>query len=638
VGSAPATLQGDTHILSDVRFAKGDIENGFQHADMILEQRYETPFVEHAYLEPEAGVARPTHEGGVEVWCSTQAPFLMRTQIAQCLGLPPEKVIVRGMPAGGAFGGKMDITIQVLLALGALATGRPVKITLRREQSLRMSTKRHSFKMHYKTGVTRKGKFLALQTRIVSDAGAYQGYSKEVLEQGMIFSGGPYVWPAAQVQGTAVYTNNLLGGAFRGFGTNQVHFAVESQIDTIARKLNMDPIQLRLMNVLEEGKETFGGEILGSGFAAKEVLLEAGERFKKLVSNKDLFLGPKRVGVGVAGGFKSIGVGRGLENRGGAVLRLLASGTVELRASICDIGQGATAVLAQIAAGVTGIGMDRFRVIAGDTSLIPPGAVASAQRQTMTAGNATVGAAQKFKQMLLDLAASKLHVSVGDLDLSGGHVVNVKKEKMASLEDLYQFAGHKIIEAAFEWIAPRTSSLRCEALPSAMPRTGGELREAAEKESYRNYFAYNSACQIALVEVDMRDFAVEVKKIIAIHDVGKAINPQKVKRQLEGAIVMGIGYALSEEFLLKDSVPQTKTLRGCGIPTMSVRPEIEIVLVEKPDPVGPFSAKGASEIALVPTAPAIMNAIFDATGVRVTSLPAKREKIRAEFEKAVQKR
>jgi CO/xanthine dehydrogenase Mo-binding subunit len=344
------------------------------------------------------------------------------------------------------------------------------------------------------------------------------------------------------------------------------------------------------------------------------------------------------VGVGVAGAFKSIGVGRGLENRGGAILRLLDSGIVELRASICDVGQGATAVLAQIAAAVTGIGMDRFRVVAGDTSLIPPAAVASAQRQTMTTGNATVGAAKKFKRMLLDMVARKLRVSVGDLDLLDGHVVNRKKERMASLEDLYRFAGGTIVEAAYEWIAPRTSSLRSEALSAALPRAGGEPYEEAEREGYRNYFAYNSACQIALVEVDMRDFAVEVKKIIAIHDVGRAINPQKVRRQLEGAIVMGIGYALSEEFLLKDSLPQTKTLRGCGIPTMSVRPEIEIVLVEKPDPVGPFSAKGVSEIALVPTVPAIMNAIFDATGVRITSLPAKPEKIRAEFEKSVQEK
>jgi CO/xanthine dehydrogenase Mo-binding subunit/aerobic-type carbon monoxide dehydrogenase small subunit (CoxS/CutS family) len=637
-GSAPSPIHGDSHVLCHVRFEKGNVEEAFSRADVVVEEDYETPFVEHAYMEPEAGVAYLNPEGAIEVCCSTQAPFLMRDQIARCLGLPQEKVVVRGMPAGGAFGGKMDITIHVLLGLGALVTGRPFKMTLTRDESLRMSTKRHPFKMHYKTGVTRDGKLAALEAKIVSDAGAYQGYSKEVLEQGMVFSGGPYSWPAARVEGMAVYTNNVLGGAFRGFGMNQVHFAVESQIDTLARKLSMEPMTLRLMNVLEEGKETFGGERLGSSVAAKEVLLEAEKRSKELLGVRGASQGPKKFGVGVGLAFKSIGVGRGLPNRGGAVLRLLDSGTVELRASVCDMGQGAASVLAQIAAAETGIGIDRFRVVAGDTSLIPAGAVASAQRQTMTAGNAALGASKKFKQILLGMAALKQGVSVFDLDLAGGHVVNRKKEHVASLEDLHHLAGGKTVEAAYEWAAPRTYPLRVEGPSPASAGMSEDAYGEAEKEGYRNYFAYNSACQIALVEVDMLDFRVEVKKILAFHDVGKAINPQKVRRQLEGGIMMGIGYALSEEFVLKESVPQTRTLKGCGIPNIRVRPEIEVVLVEKPDPVGPFSAKGVSEIALVPTVPAIMNAIYDATGVRITSLPARPEKIRAGLKKAAQKR
>ncbi len=637
-GSAPPPVHGDNHVLSHARFEKGNVEEAFSRADVVVEEDYETPFVEHAYMEPEAGVAYLNPQGAVEICCSTQAPFLMRDQIARCLGLPQQKVVVRGMPVGGAFGGKMDITIQVLLALGALVTGRPFKMTLTRDESIRMSTKRHPFMMRFKTGATRDGKLVALEAKIVSDAGAYQGFSKEILEQGMVFSGGPYFWPASRVEGTAFYTNNVLGGAFRGFGMNQVHFAVESQIDTLAQKLSMEPMALRLMNVLEEGKETFGGERLGPSFAAKEVLLEAEKRFKELRGVRGPSQGHKKFGVGVGLAFKNIGGGRGFANRGGAVLRLLESGTVELRASVCDMGQGAASVLAQIAAAETGIGIDRFRVVFGDTSLVPEGAVASAQRQTMTAGNAALGASRAFKRTLLEMAGRKQGVSVSDLDLAGGHVVNRNREPIVSLEDLYTFAAGKTVEAAYEWAAPRTYPLRVEGSRPIAAGTGQAGHQEAEREEYRNYFAYNSACQVALVEVDTLSFAVEVKKILAFHDVGKAINPQKVKRQLEGGIMMGIGYALSEKFLLKDSVPQTRTLRGCGIPDIRVRPEIEIILVEKPDPVGPFSAKGASEIALVPTVPAILNAIHDATGVRITSLPAKPERIRSGFEKAARKR
>jgi len=618
------------HVLKKVTHKKGDIQEGFEQAALVVEEDYETPFLEHAYMEPEAGVAKVTEDGGVEIWCSTQAPFLMRQQIAQCLNLKQEKVRVRGMHVGGGFGGKLDITIQILLGLGALATKKPLKITLTRNESFRMSTKKHPFKMHYKTGVTAEGKFVALEAKILSDAGAYEGWSADVLEQAMVFAGGPYVWPNAYVDGLSVYTNNVLGGAFRGFGMNQVHFAIESQIDIMAKKMKIEPLKLRLLNSLEEGQENFCGEIVRSCVSIKEVLLEAENRFLRLGDVKKFPNKNKKIGVGIAAAFKNIGGGRGLRNFGGAVLKLLDSGKVELRASVSDMGQGIASVLAQIAAAITGISVDNFHVIVSDSDLIPDGAMAIGQRQTMIAGNATIGAAKKFKKLVLLSASQRTGLPIEELDISGIHVVNKEKEQVVPLDQLYRFADGKFIEAKHNWVAPQTYPLKDDPNPTFPIMKDGEIVTEYDSEDYRNYFAYNYACQMAIVEVDTTTGVVDVKKVFAFHDVGKALNPLRIKGQLEGSIAMGIGYALSEKFTMIDGVSKTKTLRGCGIPRIHVIPEIEIVLVEKPEPIGPFAAKGISEIALVPTVPAIINAIFDATGVRITSLPASPIKILGE--------
>ena len=617
------------NILKKVIHEKGNTENAFAEAALIVEEDYETPFIEHAYLEPESGVAKVTEDGDVEIWCSTQGPFLMRGQIARCLNLPEEKVRVRGLPVGGAFGGKLDITIQILLGLGALLTKRPFKMTLNRGESFRMSTKKHPFKMHYKTGVSAEGKFLALEARLVSDAGAYEGWSTDVLEQAIVFAGGPYIWPNVRVEGVTAYTNNVLGGAFRGFGMNQVHFAIESQIDIMAGQLGMEPLKLRQVNALEEGKENFCGETVQSCVAIKETFLEAEKRIKSLQSIRMPSDERRRIGVGIAGAYKNIGGGRGFVNSGGAALKLLESGGVELRASVCDMGQGAASVLAQIAAAVTGISIEAFAVVVADSDLVPLGAMAIGQRQTMISGNATLGAAKDFKQRILESASRQVGLPLKDLDIIGDRVVRKSGEPAISLDQLARLAGASAIEASCEWTAPQTYPLRNDPNPTFPIVKDGKIITDYDPEDYRNYFAYNYACQIAVVEVDIVTGAVEVKKVFAFHDVGRVLNPLKVKGQLEGSIIMGIGYALSEEFVVEQGIPKTKTLRDCGIPDIRVRPEIEIVLVEKPEPIGPFAAKGISEIALVPTVPAVVNAISDAIGVRIRSLPVRPEKVLA---------
>ena len=329
-----------------------------------------------------------------------------------------------------------------------------------------MSTKKHPFKMHYKTGVSAEGKFLALEAKLVSDAGAYEGWSTDVLEQAIVFAGGPYVWPNVRVEGLTVHTNNVLGGAFRGFGMNQVHFAIESQIDIMAGQLGMEPIKLRLMNALEEGRENFCGEIVKSCVAIKEAFLEAEKRIRLLPPAQTPSNKSKRTGVGIAGAYKNIGGGRGFINSGGAVLKLLQSGAVELRASVCDMGQGAASVLAQIAAAVTGISVEAFAVVVSDSDLIPLGAMAIGQRQTMISGNAAIGAAKNFRKLILEFASRCTGFAPEDLDIIGTRVVRKSGEPAMSLGQLAGLAGETVIEANFEWTAPQTYPLKDDPNPT----------------------------------------------------------------------------------------------------------------------------------------------------------------------------
>jgi CO/xanthine dehydrogenase Mo-binding subunit len=387
------------------------------------------------------------------------------------------------------------------------------------------------------------------------------------------------------------------------------------------------------MNALEEGKESFSGEIVRSCVAIKEALQEAEKQIVKISGAKTSSIGSKKIGVGIAGAYKNIGGGRGLRNFGGVVMKLLDSGEVELRASVCDMGQGAGSVLAQIAAAVTGIPVDAFCVVVADSELIPEGAMAIGQRQTMIAGNATLGAAKKLKKLILETASRGTGLPADDLDISGARVVNRNGDPVVSLAQLCRLTDGMVMEVKHEWIAPQTYPLKDDPNPTFPIMKDSRIVTEYDPEDYRNYFAYNYACQVAIVEVDTDTGIVEVKKVFAFHDVGRALNPLKIKGQLEGSIIMGIGYALSEQFVMSQGIPKTKTLRGCGIPDIHVRPEVEVVLVEKPEPIGPFSAKGISEIALVPTVPAVINGIYDAIGVRITSLPARPEKILAALRK-----
>ncbi|MDP2662172.1 MAG: molybdopterin-dependent oxidoreductase, partial [Dehalococcoidia bacterium] len=502
-------------------------------------------------------------------------PFLVRDQIALNLAIPKEKVRVIGTPLGGGFGGKCDITIEILLALGALRTGRPVKMTLTRPESLRMSSKRHAFDMHFKIGATQEGRFTALQAHLVSDAGAYAGLSAAIMEQAIIFAGGPYVWPNVEVEGYAVYTNNVVGGAFRGFGINQVAFALESCLDELARRLALDPFELRLRNALEVGSVTITGERLKASVAIKETLRQAQAALKKtapIVTNR-------RLGIGVAAGYKNVGSGRGNVNFAGAVVELQENGTLLVRASAVDLGQGVRTVLSQIAAEVTGIDYDRIEIITGDTALIPPGAGALGQRQTFVAGNAVLRASQEFRGAVVGYVARQYGLPAEGLIIQGDRIVHKDRGTLLTLGELARLALSEgdALRGAYEYHAPPTypiigdteatqpvlrdgrSLLAHDTISSrfARPGTPVEVEEMMlefDPEEYRNYFAYDYTTQVALVDVDEQTGETRLLRLISAHDAGRVLNAQKVKGQLESSAVMGMGYALSEEFVMRGGV------------------------------------------------------------------------------------
>lgn len=630
---AAPRIHEEGNICGHTELRLGDLQKGFEEAAATVEDEYTTSFLEHGYLEPEAGLGMFDPDDGVTVWIGTQAPFTVREEIASNLRLPKEKVRVIGMPMGGAFGSKFDLTIEVLLALGAYVTRRPVKIALTRKESLRMSTKRHPYAMKYKIGATRDGRFTALQASMVSDAGAYAGCSASVMEKSVMFGGGPYVWPAYHLEGMAVYTNNVLGGAFRGYGVNQVHFALESLIDALARKLKIDPFEIRLINALEEGKRTVAGEVVEGSVAIKETLIEAQKWVDHLTQPKPK--PGKRIGVGVASGWKNIGVTGLTDDRGGAIFSLMESGRIQVTVSAVDMGQGTRTVMAQIASEVTGVDYDRIDILTGDTLHMMEWCQGTSQRQTIVVGNAVMKGGKRFMEKIFSLASEFFDVPAAFLLLKGSSFIQKESgEEVGSLRELHQWAESRglDVEESYDYHSPK--SFRLKESPIYLTQDVQEIERIGRERRYRNYLSYSYGTQVAFVEMDETDGSLRVVKMVLSHDAGKALNPKVIRGQLEGSAVMGVGYVFTEEFIMKNGSVVTDSLGKCGIPRIqSIPDQIDFVLVEKPDPNGPFGAKGISEAALVQTAPAITNAIYDAVGILIRSLPVK-EKLFQELRKA----
>jgi selenium-dependent xanthine dehydrogenase len=540
------------NVLSVSQIKRGDVDAALARAAHVLTETFQTQFVEHAFLEPESSLAYPA-DGGVHFYTQGQDIWSERRQVASLLGVPEDRVRATLVSAGGAFGAKEDLGVQGHASLLAMHAGRPVKLTLSRAESLRFHVKRHPLTMTYTVGCDGDGQLLGLRARIVGDTGAYASVGDKVLERAAGHACGVYRFDAVDIEARAVYTNNPPCGAMRGFGANQVNFAIEGMLDRLAERTGLDGWEIRWCNAVEEG-DIFGtGQRLGPGVGIKKTLLAA----------RDAYQSARYAGIGCA--VKNTGVGNGLAEYGKVILRPGADGSVTLFHPWTEMGQGVHTVLMQILCEELGVTPSQVRVAVDTCHELGCGQT-TASRATVLGGRAVIDAASKLKTTL-----------------NGGSLAGLAGQ---------EFYGEVLID----WTTEPGAAV-------ANPVT---------------HFAYGWATQVVILAGDGR-----IEKVIAAHDVGKVINPTLLSGQVEGAVHMGLGHSLSEEFVVEGSYPVTTTLKSLNIIPPSGMPPVECVFVEEPQPEGPYGAKGIGEIGLVPTASAVAGALHAFDGRYRTRLPMK---------------
>jgi len=604
---APQVEEGRSNIITHFEVIQGNVEEGFAQADLILENTYRVPFVDHAYLEPESGVAWIDEDGVITLRVSTQVIEHFRG-IAEVLNLPHNRVRVIAPYVGGGFGGKEDITVESFIALLTYRTRRPAKLTYTREESILCHSKRHPYVLEYKTGAKKDGRLTALKARITSDSGAYVYLSPWVLTYSMVTAAGPYRIPHVHVDGYTVLTNNIYTSANRGFGAPQVCFAYESQMDEMAGRLGMDPLEIRKINYLAKGESIATGQVLEHHVGLPETTQKAWEA----LGAKSPGRGKVKVGQGIASGMMSYGRMMFLHDTSRSYVSVEMDGSVTVRAGVQDIGGGQSSSLCQIAAEVLGVPLEDIKVYFGDTALTPLAGTTTATRQLYMSGNATLMAAKEVRQTLLRKAGELLELDPERLDLVDREVVDKDGSgKMLSLTE--------VVKACASDGLP----LYHVALFRAPFRTLTQFKQI-EGQVFPDFTYGTHAVEVA---VDEETGKVKVLKLVASYDVGRAINRLSVEGQLEGGAIYGMGYGLTEEVVVEKGQIKTPSFSEYLVPTSMDVPEVETIVVESGDGVGPFGAKGVGEPSVNSIAPAIANAVYDAVGVRIRDLPLTPEKV-----------
>jgi CO/xanthine dehydrogenase Mo-binding subunit/aerobic-type carbon monoxide dehydrogenase small subunit (CoxS/CutS family) len=606
------------NVLKHHKIRKGDPDAGFAEADVVIEEDYHVPFVDHAFMETECSVAFPEPGGLMTVYCGSQGPTSDRAQVAAALGVQESKVRIAHMPVGGAFGGKEDVAGQVLAAIAARVTGRPVKVRFDRAESLRVHVKRHAATMHYKVGATREGRLLAAEVTIHGDTGAYASVGEAVLFRSSTFACGPYVVPNVKVDSLAVHTNNPTAGAFRGFGSPQVAFAAETHMQKLADALGIQAFDFRMLNALDIGDATITGHVLDQEVdagikACLKAVKETLDRLPEPVARPG-----EKLGIGLACAYKNVGLGSGIPDGAGARISLEADGRFLLRHGAADLGQGSNETMALIASRTLGVPLSLMRLHTADTEYDPVGGMTTASRATFVSGNATLEASKRLREQLWGAVVAEFSLEPEDIELQQMVFVDRRTGRcLISLADLAK--GDEKFQAEVVYEGPSTNPV-----PSLIP-AGARGRV----EGHRLHYAYCFGAQAAAVAVAETTGQVRVIRVIAAHDVGQPISRRNCIGQIEGAVVQGLGYALREAFPVVEGQPQVSKLAKLGLSRLADLPEIYPILVECPHPQGPYGAKGMGELALAPTAPAIVNAIHDAIGVWINELPVTPGKVLA---------
>jgi CO/xanthine dehydrogenase Mo-binding subunit len=607
------------NLLAQKQVVRGELEEGFGRAAVIVERTYATGYQEHAYLENNGVLAVPEPDGLITIHASAQCPFYIQKAVAKVLGKELAQVRCIQSCTGGAFGGKEDYPSEpaACAALLAVRTGRPVKLVYDRAEDIAWSSKRHPMKVVHRLGVDAQGLLTACEVKIYCDAGAYNGLSAVVAERSNSTAIGPYRVPNVRVDTFVVYTNNLFGGAFRGFGSPQVTFAMEAQLDEAAARLGLSPAEIRRRNLLRVGDETATSQPLPESVGALQTLemAVAHSRYEEKRSayaafNQTSRFVKKGIGLGCCMYGCCLHAGGQFLEGSGSLVHVRPDGSVNVAIGGTEIGQGAFTVVAQLCAETLGCALGSVHVLPVNTDLVPDSGPTVASRTTVMSGNAVLDAARQLRERMVGVAAHKLGVDRERIEIAQGSFwVPGGLQRLTFAEVAKAAYERKVNLTAEGWFAP--------------PRK--EWNEALGVGEA--YSVYCFATQVAEVEVDLRSGRVKVVHVTAAHDVGRAINPAQVTGQIEGGVVQGLGYAVMEELKVVDGKCQNPNFTDYLIPSAVDAPTVDALVVEAPWSLGPFGAKGIGEPALIPIAAAIANAASFACGQRFDQLPLTPERL-----------
>ncbi|MBO0679091.1 xanthine dehydrogenase family protein [Mycolicibacterium sp. S2-37] len=600
-------VHDEGNVLVNWHIERGDIDAAFDEADIIVDHTYRSQPVEHAYLETEAGVGWIENDV-ITLRISTQV-IEHAVEIASILGVPQSQIRHIASYMGGGFGGKEDMTVEPYLALLVWRTRRPVRMIWSRQESIMASSKRHPFTMHYRTAATKQGRILAVDVDVVGDAGAYPCLSARVLFAAAALSPGPYKVPTVRIRSRAVFTNNVPTSAFRGFGAMQVTLGYESQMDALAAELGLSREEVRDRNYIETGDLLAGGEPITTAVAVRETR----DRALELLGEPSEPSDPNKVvGQGFACGMQPYGRSIWFRDHAAAWITLQADGTLLIRSGVTDLGAGQAASLCQIASEILGVALSDISVYIGDTALTPPAGGTYATRQLYMSGNAILRAARTLRDQLTPVAAGELGVPEDALIWVDGMVRTEDGARGLSLPELVRAANEARVDTAV--------------LHTWRARSGGFDPQKGQGHTYPDYTFGTHAAE---VEVDLESGDLRLLKYVACHDVGRAINPTRVRGQIIGGAAQGIGYALTEDCVAEDGHPVSSLFADYLIPTAMDLPDIDVAIVESGSGRGPLNARGIGEPPIGPPAATIASAVEAAIGCRPQQLPITAERVLA---------